>query len=63
MDPTDKSRETCRTCGALMGARRTHDEWHEKTLGEQMRKVAEEVHKQAEQTRKVAERASRRTAR
>ena len=56
MDENAKAPETCPECGALMGNKSAHLDWHERTLDARLRKVSEHV---TEQVQELAEKARR----
>ncbi len=57
MDEIAKVPETCPECGALMGDKTAHSDWHERTLDARLRKVSGQV---TEQVQELAEKARRR---
>ncbi len=62
MDEIAKTPETCPECGALMGDKTAHSEWHEHTLEARLRKVSgqvtEQVQELAEKARKLGDRSN-----
>jgi len=56
MDEIAKAPETCPECGALMGDKTAHADWHERTLDARLRKVSGQV---TEQVQELAEKARR----
>ena len=48
--------QTCAECGALMGDKTAHLDWHERTLDARLRKVSGQV---SEQVQELAEKARR----
>ncbi len=62
MDEIVKAPETCPECGALMGDKTAHAQWHEGTLEARFRKVSgqvtEQVQELAEKARKLGDRSN-----
>jgi hypothetical protein len=56
MDEIANAPETCPQCGALMGDKTAHLDWHERTLDVRLRKVSGQV---SEQVQELAEKARR----
>jgi len=56
MDEIANTSETCPECGALMGDKTAHLDWHERTLDVRLRKVSGQV---SEQVQELAEKARR----
>ena len=56
MDEIANAPETCPQCGALMGDKTAHFDWHERTLDVRLRKVSGQV---SEQVQELAEKARR----
>ncbi len=56
MDEIASASETCPECGALMGDKSAHLDWHERTLDARLRKVSGQV---SEQVQELAEKARR----
>ena len=62
MDEIAKAPETCPECGALMGDKTAHSEWHERTFEARLRKVTgqvtEQVQELADKARKLGDRSN-----
>jgi len=62
MDEIANTPETCTECGALIGAKTTHSDWHERTFEARLRKVTgqvtEQVQELADKARKLGDRSN-----